>query len=195
MDMRLRPSGNAGVMIVSTHAFEIYQNQKAWAWEHQALVRARGIAGDKAVLSVFEKIRTDILTQQRPLTQVKADVLAMRQKMQNHLGTHTSHEFHLKQDFGGLVDIEFLAQFMVLAHAHQYPNLAIWSDNVRIFEEVAKTGLWDNTRCQALTDSYLKLRQKTHELALSDKSIITDDTDWQDVRGYVKEVWVEVIGA
>ncbi|TWV80685.1 bifunctional [glutamate--ammonia ligase]-adenylyl-L-tyrosine phosphorylase/[glutamate--ammonia-ligase] adenylyltransferase [Moraxella sp. VT-16-12] len=193
MDMRLRPSGNAGVMIVSTQAFEIYQTQKAWAWEHQALVRARGIAGDKLVLAMFEKIRTHVLTKSRPITQVQADVLAMRQKMQNHLGTHHRHEFHLKQDFGGLVDIEFLAQFMVLSYAHVYPNLAIWSDNVRIFEEVAKTGLWQTSRCQALTDAYLKLRQKTHELALSDKSIITDDGDWQEVRSFVRDVWQDVI--
>ena len=193
MDMRLRPSGNAGVMIVSTHAFEIYQEQKAWAWEHQALVRARGIAGDKAVLTVFEKTRTDILTKFRPIAQVQSDVLAMRQKMQSHLGTHHRHEFHLKQDVGGLVDIEFLAQFMVLGYAHNHPNLAIWSDNVRIFEEVAKTGLWQTDRCQLLTDAYLKLRQKTHELALSDKSVITDDTDWQDTREFVRMVWQEVI--
>lgn len=194
MDMRLRPSGNAGVMIVSVHAFHIYQTDKAWAWEHQALVRARAITGDKVVMEAFEQIRTQILTKARPLHIVQAEVLQMRQKMQSHLGTHKAHAFDLKQDFGGLVDIEFLAQFMVLAHAHAYPSLAIWSDNVRIFEEIAKTGLWDKARCDGLTDAYLKLRQKTHELALSDKSLITEDTDWQDIRQLVQEVWKVVIG-
>ncbi|MDO4895895.1 MAG: bifunctional [glutamate--ammonia ligase]-adenylyl-L-tyrosine phosphorylase/[glutamate--ammonia-ligase] adenylyltransferase [Moraxella sp.] len=194
MDMRLRPSGNAGVMIVSTHAFGIYQEDKAWAWEHQALVRARAITGDMAVRQAFETIRNQVLCTPRQLDQVKTDVLAMRQKMQSHLGTNKAHTFDLKQDFGGLVDIEFLAQFMVLAHAHHYPNLAIWSDNVRIFEEIGKTGLWDKTRCDELTGAYLTLRQKTHELALSDKSIITDDTDWQEVRQMVKGVWQAVIG-
>lgn len=194
MDMRLRPSGNAGVMIVSVHAFELYQADKAWAWEHQALVRARAIAGDKAVMAQFEAIRTKILTGARTLSQVQQDVHAMRQKMQSHLSSHKAHTFDLKQDMGGLVDIEFLAQFMVLGFAHQYPNLAIWSDNVRIFEEIFKAGLWDKQRCDGLTDAYLRLRQKTHELALSDKSIITDDTDWQEVRAFVQSVWQAVMG-
>ena len=197
MDMRLRPSGNAGVMIVSVHAFELYQQQKAWAWEHQALVRARGIVGDAWVLKAFDRIRTQILTKSRPMQNVRQDVMAMRQKMQTHLATkgdgQSHHEFHLKQDMGGLIDIEFLAQFMVLAHAHRYPNLAIWSDNVRIFEEVAKTQLWDTDRCQKLTQTYLALRKKTHELALSDQKVIIDDQAWQKTRQFVCEVWNEVI--
>ncbi|MDO4441605.1 MAG: bifunctional [glutamate--ammonia ligase]-adenylyl-L-tyrosine phosphorylase/[glutamate--ammonia-ligase] adenylyltransferase [Moraxella sp.] len=196
LDMRLRPSGNAGVMVVSVHAFELYQQHKAWAWEHQALVRARGIAGDGAVLSAFDEIRQTILTQSRELAQVRQDVLTMRQKMQSHLGTQdtNNHQFHIKQDFGGLVDIEFLAQFMVLAYAHMHPNLAIWSDNVRIFEEVAKTGLMSGAWCEKLTDTYLLLRKTTHELALSDKQIIVNDEAWQDSRAFVREVWAYVLG-
>ncbi|WP_066799821.1 bifunctional [glutamate--ammonia ligase]-adenylyl-L-tyrosine phosphorylase/[glutamate--ammonia-ligase] adenylyltransferase [Moraxella oblonga] len=195
MDMRLRPSGNAGVMIVSVHAFEIYQHQKAWAWEHQALVRGRGIVGDKAVLAEFDRIRLDILKKPRDIDQVRQDVINMRQKMQEHLGTKTNHthEFHLKQDGGGLVDIEFLAQFMVLAFAHKYPNLAVWSDNVRIFEEVAKTGLWEQERCQKLTEAYLDLRKKTHELALSDQTVIVQDDAWDALRNFVCTVWLQVM--
>lgn len=195
LDMRLRPSGNAGVMVVSLQAFETYQKQKAWSWEHQALVRARGVAGDEAVLAQFNRIRQEVLIQPRQMGQVQADVLSMRQKMQSHLGTDDkNHQFHLKQDMGGLVDIEFLAQFMVLAYAASYPNLAIWSDNVRIFEEVAKTGLWQESYCQELTNAYLQLRQKTHELALSDKKIIVDDEgQWQKLREFVKEIWQKTI--
>ncbi|MGP1571055.1 MAG: bifunctional [glutamate--ammonia ligase]-adenylyl-L-tyrosine phosphorylase/[glutamate--ammonia-ligase] adenylyltransferase [Moraxella sp.] len=194
LDMRLRPSGNAGVMVVSLHAFETYQKQKAWSWEHQALVRARGVAGDKVVLTEFNRIRQEVLVQARQIQQVQMDVLSMRQKMQSHLGTdEKNHQFHLKQDMGGLVDIEFLAQFMVLAYAYQYPNLAIWSDNVRIFEEVAKTGLWQEKCCQDLTNAYLTLRQKTHELALLDKKIIVEDDQWQQLRSFVKEIWQKVI--
>lgn len=197
LDMRLRPSGNAGVMVVSSQAFETYQHQKAWAWEHQALVRARAIAGDKIVMADFDKTRQAVLTKPYDRQQVRLDVLQMRQKMQSHLGTKgddKGHQFHLKQDFGGLVDIEFLAQYLVLAYAHDYPNLAIWSDNVRIFEEVAKTGVWDNERCQKLTQSYLKLRKKTHELALMEQKSIVQDDHWQQVRQFVRKVWSEVFG-
>lgn len=198
MDMRLRPSGNAGVMIVSTHAFDLYQHQKAWAWEHQALVRARAIAGDEWVLKEFDRIRTKVLTAAREVPTVRQDVLHMRQKMQEHLGGKsgiTGQDFHIKQDGGGLIDIEFLAQFMVLSYAHHYPNLTIWPDNVRIFEEVEKTTLWDKARCQMLTQAYLALRKKTHELALSDQKAITDDPIWQQTRAFVRGVWQEVIEA
>lgn len=197
LDMRLRPSGNAGVMIVSVHAFALYQEQKAWAWEHQALVRARGITGDRTVLAEFDNIRKQILTKARQKEQVRQDVLQMRQKMQSHLGTQDkdAHQFNIKQDFGGLVDIEFLAQYMVLAYASEYHELAVWSDNVRIFETVAKTGLWSQQWCDKLTETYLLLRQKTHELALSDKKIIVDDEAWEEIRTFVRDVWGQVVGS
>lgn len=197
MDMRLRPSGNAGVMIVSLHAFELYQHQKAWAWEHQALVRARGLVGDVSVLRAFDDIRIDVLTKARDIAQVRLDVMHMRQKMHSHLGSkdnakHT-HEFHLKQDQGGLVDIEFLAQFMVLSYAHQYRQLATWSDNVRIFESIAQAGIWQRQRCEQLTHAYLSLRKKSHELALSEQTVVIDDEHWQQTRQLVCQVWNEVI--
>ena len=119
--------------------------------------------------------------------------------MQTHLGTKTSsrdgdHEhFHLKQDFGGLVDIEFLAQYMVLSQSHEHPTLAIWPDNVRIFEEVEKAGIWESYRCQKLTEAYLRLRKKTHELALSEQTTIVDDDEWHELRDFVRQVWQDVL--
>ncbi|WP_114800796.1 bifunctional [glutamate--ammonia ligase]-adenylyl-L-tyrosine phosphorylase/[glutamate--ammonia-ligase] adenylyltransferase [Moraxella canis] len=201
IDTRLRPSGNAGVPVISTHAFELYQTDKAWAWEHQALVRARGLTGDVSVLKEFDRIRKQVLTTPRQAAQVRQDVIEMRQKMQNHLGTKTTRrehgeaeQFNLKQDFGGLIDIEFLAQFMVLAYAHEHSNLAIWPDNVRIFEEVEKTGIWTADRCQKLTQAYLDLRKKTHELALSEQKNVVGDQEWHELRQFVREVWEDVLG-
>lgn len=202
LDMRLRPSGNAGVMVVSVQGFDGYQRDKAWAWEHQALVRARGIAGDKTVLDAFDHTRHQILTTNRDAKQIRQNVISMRQKMKEHLGSKSNQAnkhgvvqpFHIKQDFGGLIDIEFLAQFMVLTHAHAHPNLAIWSDNVRIFEEVAKAGLWSDDWCDRLTQAYLALRKTTHELALSEKQAVVDDDSWQQIRAFVCGVWDEVIG-
>ncbi|MBD3726411.1 MAG: bifunctional [glutamate--ammonia ligase]-adenylyl-L-tyrosine phosphorylase/[glutamate--ammonia-ligase] adenylyltransferase, partial [Moraxella osloensis] len=117
IDMRLRPSGQAGMMVVSTHAFELYQMHKAWAWEHQALVRARAICGDNRVMTRFDQIRKEVLCLPRDKDSVRIEVSTMRHKMQDHLGSkpHTKQQglFHLKQDAGGLVDIEFIAQFAV----------------------------------------------------------------------------------
>ena len=198
IDMRLRPSGQAGMMVVSTQAFEQYQLHKAWAWEHQALVRARAICGDNAVMAKFNIIRYAVLCLPRNLIAVQTEVAQMRHKMQDHLGsdkyTQQKGLFHLKQDTGGLVDIEFIAQFAVLGYAHQFPKLAIWSDNVRIFEELGKTGLVDSEICQKLTDAYLRLRQETHKLALAEQKIVVDEKNWHELRAFVSGEWEKLMG-
>ncbi len=192
LDMRLRPSGNAGVMVVSINAFEHYQKDKAWAWEHQALVRARGICGDRAVIDYFDLVRLSVLTTKRQLCDIKAEVLEMREKMKTHLSQHQQDKFHLKQDTGGLVDIEFMAQFAVLGFAHQYPELAKWSDNVRIFETVAQTNLWSGEVCQTLTQAYLDIRKATHIQALNEQKSVVDNAPWQAVRQKVQAIWQQV---
>jgi len=198
IDMRLRPSGNAGMMVVSCHAFETYQMDKAWSWEHQALVRARAICGDRRVTARFCDIRRDVLSLPRTLDQVRSEVTSMRIKMQKHLGTNQwqqeAGKFHLKQDAGGIVDIEFLAQFAVLAYSHEYPSLTKWSDNVRIFAEVALLGIWDDQVCQDLTDAYLRIRAATHQLALSEQSLLVDESLWQETRTLVQSQWQHLMG-
>ncbi|MEN8624814.1 bifunctional [glutamate--ammonia ligase]-adenylyl-L-tyrosine phosphorylase/[glutamate--ammonia-ligase] adenylyltransferase [Psychrobacter proteolyticus] len=198
IDMRLRPSGNAGMMVVSCHAFETYQMDKAWSWEHQALVRARAICGDRRVTARFCDIRRDVLSLPRTLDQVRSEVTSMRIKMQKHLGTsqwqQEAGKFHLKQDAGGIVDIEFLAQFAVLAYSHEYPSLTKWSDNVRIFAEVALLDIWDGQVCQDLTDAYLRIRAATHQLALSEQSLLVDESLWQETRALVQSQWQHLMG-
>lgn len=198
IDMRLRPSGQAGMLVVSTHAFLLYQSQKAWAWEHQALVRARSVAGDVSVCQTFADIRKQVLAMPRALADVRAEVAAMRRKMHEHLASPTraaqAGQFHLKQDFGGLVDIEFMAQFAVLAHAHAYPELAVWSDNVRIFEALAGTGLVEAATCTRLMEAYLHIRAAMHRLALAGQPPIVAAADWQDLRTFVESVWQAWIG-
>lgn len=198
IDMRLRPSGNAGMMIVSCHAFETYQRDKAWAWEHQALVRARAICGDKRVTARFVEIRREVLSLPRTLDEVRLEVTRMRLKMQRHLGTSRQKKkagkFDLKQDAGGIVDIEFLAQFAVLAYAHDYPSLTKWSDNVRIFEEMAELGIWEHSVCQDLTDAYLRIRAATHQLALAEQSLLVDESLWLETRALVQDQWQRLMG-
>ncbi|WP_350560393.1 bifunctional [glutamate--ammonia ligase]-adenylyl-L-tyrosine phosphorylase/[glutamate--ammonia-ligase] adenylyltransferase [Psychrobacter sp. CAL346-MNA-CIBAN-0220] len=198
IDMRLRPSGNAGMMVISCHGFETYQRDKAWSWEHQALVRARAICGDKRVTARFCDIRRTVLALPRTLEQVRIEVTSMRIKMQKHLGTsqwqQQAGKFHLKQDAGGIVDIEFLAQFAVLAYSHEYPSLTKWSDNVRIFEEVALLGIWEAQVCQDLTDAYLRIRAATHQLALAEQSLLVDEALWQETRMLVQDQWQCLMG-
>ncbi|OOS02319.1 glutamate-ammonia-ligase adenylyltransferase [Moraxella cuniculi DSM 21768] len=200
IDTRLRPSGNAGVAVISTWAFEMYQTQKAWSWEHQALVRARGLVGDDSVLAEFDRIRKQVLTTRRDVAQIRLDVIQMRQKMQTHLGSksgnHTDgkHQFHLKQDSGGLVDIEFLAQYLVLRYARDYAELARWSDNVRIFEAAQTTGILASEDCKQLTDAYLQLRKKTHEMALSEQPAVVSDDQFGQLRQFVRTMWLEQLG-
>ncbi|MGP9704092.1 bifunctional [glutamate--ammonia ligase]-adenylyl-L-tyrosine phosphorylase/[glutamate--ammonia-ligase] adenylyltransferase [Psychrobacter sp. AOP31-E1-50] len=198
IDMRLRPSGNAGMMVVSCNAFETYQMDKAWSWEHQALVRARGVCGDKRVMARFYDIRRNVLALPRTLEQVRSEVTSMRIKMQKHLGTSQwkqhAGKFHLKQDAGGIIDIEFLAQFAVLAYSHEYPSLTKWSDNVRIFEEVALLGIWEAQVCQDLTDAYLRIRAATHQLALSEQSLLVDESLWKETRALVQDQWQHLMG-
>ncbi|MDE0490997.1 bifunctional [glutamate--ammonia ligase]-adenylyl-L-tyrosine phosphorylase/[glutamate--ammonia-ligase] adenylyltransferase [Psychrobacter sp. A3] len=198
IDMRLRPSGNAGMMVVSCHAFETYQMDKAWSWEHQALVRARAICGDKRVTARFCEIRREVLSLPRTIEQVRTEVTSMRIKMQKHLGTsqwqQQAGKFHLKQDAGGIIDIEFLAQFAVLAYSHDHPRLTKWSDNVRIFEEMALLGIWDQQVCQDLTDAYLRIRAATHQLALSEQSLLVDESLWKETRALVQDQWQHLMG-
>ena len=122
----------------------------------------------------------------------------MRLKMQRHLGSSRGAQregkFDLKQDAGGIVDIEFLAQFAVLAYSHDYPTLTKWSDNVRIFEEMAKLEIWEQEICQNLTDAYLRIRAATHQLALAEQSLSVDESLWIETRTLVQNQWQHLMG-
>lgn len=197
IDMRLRPSGNAGMMVVSSQSFERYQLEKAWVWEHQALVRARAICGDSRVMNTFNDIRKRVLTQHRDLNDLKQDVIKMRGKMKDHLGSDQQAQqegkFHLKQDAGGIVDIEFMAQYAVLAHAQDHPELCRWSDNVRIFSSLAEAGVWDAETCEGLTKAYLKLRATMHRIALANEEVVVNSDHWSQTREYVISKWNQIV--
>lgn len=197
IDMRLRPSGNAGMMVVSSRSFERYQLEKAWVWEHQALVRARAICGDKRVMSAFNHTRKQVLSRKRDIEDLKQNVIEMRSKMKDHLGSNQQAQqegkFHLKQDAGGIVDIEFMAQYAVLAHAHDHPELTKWSDNVRIFESLAEAGVWEAETCEGLTRAYLLLRAAMHQIALANEPIVVESSHWDQTREYVISKWNEIV--
>lgn len=192
IDVRLRPSGVAGVMVVSLEGFWNYQHEKAWVWEHQALVRARAIAGDTHCLMVFEYIRKTILCAQD--IEVKDTIIQMRKKMHDQKAP-SDDIFDLKHSKGGMVDIEFMAQYLVLKDAKTQEDLAVYSDNVRIFLASRKTigGLAD-----VLIDSYLTIRALAHRLSLSKiaPKIATNTltTKEQKARQNAIDAWIQIFG-
>ena len=197
IDTRLRPSGEAGMLVTSLKAYEHYQQKSAWLWEHQALVRARSIAGDTDLCQQFEQIRCQILTQVRDENEVRQEVLKMRQKMKDHLGSSTEQKkhgiFHLKQDSGGIVDIEFMAQYAVLAWGGAHPDLAHYSDNVRTLQDAAKTGCLSLEDAEALTQAYLRERAMSHRLALANQPLQVSAADWHETRAVVCRLWQRLI--
>ncbi len=171
VDMRLRPSGESGLLVSTLPAFQQYQLKEAWTWEHQALVRSRAVAGSPRMAGLFETIRATVLSQARDVQKLAHDVLAMRQRMRDELTRKAGSKalqpgFVIKQGVGGVVDIEFMVQFLVLAQAHRCTALVRYPDNVRILEAAARCELLTEDEIQQLTQSYLALRATLHEFAL-----------------------------
>ncbi len=166
IDTRLRPSGASGLLVTSVEGLRRYQLEKAWTWEHQALIRARPVAGSPALAAAFAATRSEVLTRPRDVTQLLQEVLEMRDKMRASLAPPQG-EFDAKHSPGGIVDIEFLTQFAVLAHASDHPEIARHTDVIRILEALAATELIDGDQAQALAEAYRQLRMSVHERFLS----------------------------
>jgi len=167
-DLRLRPNGSAGLLVSSVEGFERYQRQSAWVWEHQALTRARFAAGDPAIGERFEAIRRAVLSLPRERDALAKEVRAMRQKM--HDGhPNRSELFDLKHDPGGMVDIEFIVQYLVLAHANEHATLLDNAGNIALLSRAGASGLIDPTLAAQVADAYRRYRQLQHQLRLDDQ--------------------------
>ena len=165
-DLRLRPNGESGLLVSTVAAFADYQQHQAWVWEHQALTRARFSAGDAAIGAAFETIRRQVLCQTRDLPVLRREIITMRQKM--HDGhPNTSTLFDIKHDHGGMVDIEFMVQYLVLAHAHSYPQLADDSGNLALLKLAGQLDLIPHDLAEANRQLYRTLRQTQHRLRLN----------------------------
>ncbi|WP_380180105.1 bifunctional [glutamate--ammonia ligase]-adenylyl-L-tyrosine phosphorylase/[glutamate--ammonia-ligase] adenylyltransferase [Kalamiella sp. sgz302252] len=168
VDARLRPSGAAGMLVSTFTAFDDYQRHEAWTWEHQALVRARIVFGDTALSQRFADIRRGILCLPRAEEKLQTEVREMREKMRAHLGNRHKGRWDIKADRGGITDIEFITQYLVLRYAATDPELTRWSDNVRILEMLARHNRMSEQEAQALTQAYVTLRDELHHMALQD---------------------------
>lgn len=191
LDTRLRPGGQSGLMVSSVQAFAKYQQESAWTWEHQALSRARFIVGDSVLGARFERIRHEVLCAPRD-DSLRHEVLAMRDKMQAHAAPAGEGQFHLKHGEGGLVDIEFMVQYLLLKHAHGENVIARMSDNIRQLAALEATGLMSSVDATALRDSYRRLRQEAHRCYLNDEDSIVPAAPWQGLRDTVRDIWRRV---
>jgi glutamate-ammonia-ligase adenylyltransferase len=168
-DMQLRPDGASGLLVSAVEAFKEYQQQKAWVWEHQAITRARFSAGDVEIGKAFEQIRFDVLTQQRDANALKKEVVEMRQKMRaGHV--IAADVFDLKQSLGGIIDVEFMVQYLVLAHAHQHPALTENIGNIALLAQLANLGVIEKAQAEAVANAYREFRKKQHALRLQGHS-------------------------
>ena len=198
VDMRLRPSGNSGLLVSSLKAFRDYQLNEAWTWEHQALVRARVVAGCSSLSERFEQVRLEVLGQSREKAKLRQEVQEMRLKMREHLGSKSSKEgesgvFHLKQDSGGIVDIEFLVQYFALAFATDKPELITYTDNIRILDAVEQSGLLSQEDAELLREAYKSYRSVGHQLALQEQSGLINDQEMKELRESVAKIWDNVL--
>jgi glutamate-ammonia-ligase adenylyltransferase len=165
-DLELRPSGASGLMVSSLEALERYQERDAWVWEHQALTRARYSAGDAAVGSAFESIRERILRRTRDPVDLAAKIADMRARM------HAAHPnrsglFDLKHDSGGMIDVEFAVQYLVLAFSHQYPQLTRNLGNIALLGMAAELGLVPGSVAERARNAYREFRRLQHSLRLN----------------------------
>jgi glutamate-ammonia-ligase adenylyltransferase len=189
VDTRLRPSGKGGLLVQSLDGFGDYQRSEAWTWEHQALLRARVVAGDPALRDRFETLRRDILRLAVRRTTLRDDVRNMRERMRAELSKSGAGQFDLKQDVGGITDIEFLAQYWTLQHAERYPELVTYSDNIRQLESLASADIVPQSTVDVLTGAYRAYRQRMHHLSLEAAGNVVPEAEFRDVRAAVTAIW------
>ncbi|MDY6829384.1 MAG: bifunctional [glutamate--ammonia ligase]-adenylyl-L-tyrosine phosphorylase/[glutamate--ammonia-ligase] adenylyltransferase [Pseudomonadota bacterium] len=195
VDMRLRPSGRAGLLVTTLEGFARYQREDAWTWEQQALVRARVVAGAHGLRARFEQARAEVLGVRRDPAALATEVCAMRKRMLRELASGSSDRFHLKHDPGGIVDIEFMVQYAVLAWSWQEPKLLQFTDNMRLLDVLAETALLPPEHARCLQSVYQRLRADIHRLALMNVSVLVEAADYVEDRQSVRDIWEQLFGA
>ncbi|RRQ21619.1 bifunctional [glutamate--ammonia ligase]-adenylyl-L-tyrosine phosphorylase/[glutamate--ammonia-ligase] adenylyltransferase [Thiohalobacter thiocyanaticus] len=192
VDMRLRPSGASGLLVTDMAAFAAYQHEEAWTWEHQALVRARGVAGDPDTLAAFEAVRREVLCRQRDPERLRREVRDMRSRMRTELARSESGRFDLKQGPGGIADIEFIVQYGVLRWAHEFPDLVRYSDNIRLLEGLAGAGLMPEDDVRVLGNAYRAYRKRVHNLTLQEVPALVYQGEFIQTRAAVLGIWKRI---
>ncbi len=191
-DLRLRPDGASGLLVSSLASFRDYQTKRAWTWEHQALTRARFVAGDIALGGRFEALRDEVLATPRERATLLEEIRAMRRKMR---AEHKHEAKELKQVEGGIIDLEFAVQALVLAEAPKHPGLRENKGNHTLLKRAGDLGLIDAQIAADAADAYLAMRRRTHEAALNDEDKVRlAPGELEGEREAVKRLWKEVFG-
>jgi [glutamine synthetase] adenylyltransferase / [glutamine synthetase]-adenylyl-L-tyrosine phosphorylase len=193
VDVRLRPSGHGGLLVSRIEAFAEYQETSAWTWEHQALLHARAVAGAPHLRAEFERVRMHALQYHVRRERLREDVRAMRERMRRELAKAAPGALDLKQDAGGIADIEFLAQYWALKWARDYPAVAQFSDTIRQLESVASANLVPQALVDRLTGAYRAYRTRVHHLSLEGRAPIVSADEFAPERAAVIEVWNETM--
>ncbi len=191
VDTRLRPNGQSGLMVSSVAAFELYQREKAWTWEHQALIRARFVTGNALIEQEFDRIRSSVLRQPVDTARLLRDVVDMREKMRQHL-TNKSADFDIKQDAGGLVDIEFMTQAGVLIHAEQHAECIRHTATLELITELKQVAWYNAEEAEAISQAYRYFRKLKNWQNLQCK---VDTSDVSAHCGKVIAVWNRLMPA
>ena len=194
IDTRLRPEGGKGLLVTSTEAFERYQDENAWTWEHQALLRARAVAGSTAVAAEFERIRRETLIGRVRRDALRADVVSMRQRMREELDRSDRERFDLKHGRGGIGDIEFLVQYLVLDQAQRRPRVIEYSDNIRQLDALVAEGCLAPDVGRALQDAYRGYRLRQHHLVLDNQPPLVAADAFEEERAFVAKTWDDWLG-
>ncbi len=194
VDVRLRPSGKGGLLVTSLGAFAEYQRREAWTWEHQALLHARAVAGAARLRDEVERLRLSILQHHIRRDTLRADVRSMRERMRRELSKARRGEFDIKQDAGGIADIEFLAQYWALNWARDYPPVAQFSDTIRQLESVASANLIPQDTVDVLTRAYRAYRTRVHHLSLEGRPPIVPEEAFGTERAAVGAIWETTMG-
>lgn len=193
VDMRLRPSGDSGLLVTHIGIYEDYLKNQAWTWEHQALVRGRFIAGDQRLKSMYEAIRHRILSLARDEAKLKSEVREMREKMRAALDTKEVNKFDLKQSKGGIADIEFIVQFGVLARSAKSPTLTTYTDNVRLLEGLAERGFISQNEEITLKNAYCTYRDAGHKQVLQGDKTLINESEVEGMKKQVEAIWHKVM--
>jgi glutamate-ammonia-ligase adenylyltransferase len=189
VDVRLRPSGKGGLLVTSIEAFRRYQFEEAWTWEHQALLHARAVAGDGGLMANIESVRIDVLRNAVRRDDLRERVAEMRERMRRELSAAKPGEFDLKQDRGGIADIEFLAQYWALRWAQEFPPLVHFSDTIRQLESVASAALVPQEQVDQLVRAYQVYRALSHRRSLEGLSGAVAAGDLVAEREAVAAIW------
>ena len=189
IDTRLRPDGQSGLLVTNVEAFERYQEENAWTWEHQALLRARPVAGSEIIAREFERIRTQTLMSDIHEDTLRSDVISMRSRMRKQLDKSDGDRFDLKQGVGGIGDIEFLVQYLVLANAAKHRSVIYYSDNIRQLDALAEAASLDGQVALRLQNIYREFRLRVHHLLLDEQPPLISNQDLLDQRQFVADAW------